>query len=100
MHASILEFVSSSELAHQLFILHAQLLEATDEIELITQVDFCLIPAKLIIFVGIWSRSLPRSIAFQSRFADASIQRSPVLGDNRSTPVSACQENQHFEEVH
>ncbi|KAE9418119.1 hypothetical protein Angca_006761, partial [Angiostrongylus cantonensis] len=38
VHASVMEFVGSYELAEQLHLLHTQLFEATDEIELVTQV--------------------------------------------------------------
>ncbi|PIO67910.1 hypothetical protein TELCIR_10327 [Teladorsagia circumcincta] len=38
VHASVMEYVSSHELAQQLLVLHTQLFEATDEIELVTQV--------------------------------------------------------------
>ena len=39
VYHSILELLSSSEIAHQLGIFHTQLFEATDEIELIFQVN-------------------------------------------------------------
>ncbi|EYC32387.1 hypothetical protein Y032_0003g1544 [Ancylostoma ceylanicum] len=38
VHASVMEYVGSHELAQQLLVLHTQLFEATDEIELVTQV--------------------------------------------------------------
>ncbi|KJH45385.1 RasGEF domain protein [Dictyocaulus viviparus] len=38
VHASVMEYVGSYELAQQLYYLHTQLFEATDEIELVTQV--------------------------------------------------------------
>uniref|UniRef100_A0A0N4YP66 Rap guanine nucleotide exchange factor 1 (inferred by orthology to a C. elegans protein) n=1 Tax=Nippostrongylus brasiliensis TaxID=27835 RepID=A0A0N4YP66_NIPBR len=38
VHASVMEYVGSHELAQQLLMLHTQLFEATDEIELVTQV--------------------------------------------------------------
>ncbi|VDN43247.1 unnamed protein product [Gongylonema pulchrum] len=38
VHASLLDYLSSMDIAQQLLIFHTHLFEATDDIELITQV--------------------------------------------------------------
>ncbi|CAJ0580913.1 unnamed protein product, partial [Mesorhabditis spiculigera] len=38
VHASVMEYLSSTELAQQLFVMHSEMFEATDETELVTQV--------------------------------------------------------------
>lgn len=38
VHSSLLDYLSSDDIAQQLLIFHTELLEATDDIELITQV--------------------------------------------------------------
>ncbi|CAJ0942421.1 unnamed protein product, partial [Mesorhabditis belari] len=38
VHSSMMEYLSSSELAQQLFVMHSEMFEATDETELVTQV--------------------------------------------------------------
>lgn len=39
-HSSLLDYLSSVDIAQQLLIFHTQLLEATDDIELIIQVTY------------------------------------------------------------
>lgn len=57
VHASVMEYLGSSELAQQLFVMHSEMFDATDEIELITQVRYCYYQICEIYFTKMFDRS-------------------------------------------